>query len=111
MCSLNVPTTASCINGSCNGPAAPFKTMWTQYGTFDELEVSHELWETDRNPDDKKLVFRGERSSVTLYKLKRNSTSFQLLGGSSDVATENDVSESREQNVSQQLSSKRKLFY
>ena len=33
MCSLKVPTTAIWSNGSCNG-AAPFKTMWTQYGFF-----------------------------------------------------------------------------
>ena len=68
--------------------------------------------ETDRNPDEKKLVFRGESSSVTLYKQKRkrNSTALQLLGENSDVGTENDVSESRGQNVAQQLSSKRKPF-
>ena len=41
--SLKVPTTASWSNGSCNGPAAPFKTMWTRYGIFGKLEVSHEL--------------------------------------------------------------------
>ena len=65
------------------------------------------------NPGDTKLVFRGERSSVTLYKQKRkrNSTALQLLEKNSNVATENDVSESREQNVAQRLSSKRKLFY
>ena len=68
--------------------------------------------ETDRNPDEKKLVFRGESSSVTLYKQKRkrNSTALQLLGENSDVGTENDVSESRGQNVAQQLSSKHKPF-
>ena len=92
-----VSTAASWSNGSCNGPAAPFKTMWTQYGPFTKMEVSHDLWETDRNPDDKKLVFLGDRSSVTLYKQKRkrNSTSLQLLGENSEVATENDMSESR----------------
>ena len=65
--------------------------MWTQYESLDKLEVSNDLWETDRNPDDKTLVFCGERSSVTLYKQKRkrNSTALHLLGGSSDVATEN----------------------
>ena len=47
MCSLKVRTTASSSNGSCNGLAAPFKTMWTQYGSFDKLKVSHDLWETD----------------------------------------------------------------
>ena len=65
MCSLKVPAAANWRKVSCNGPAAPFKTMWTQYGPFDKLEVSHDLWETDRNPDEKKLVFCGE-SSVTL---------------------------------------------
>ena len=30
ICSLKVPTTASWSNGSCNGPAALFKTMWTR---------------------------------------------------------------------------------
>ena len=76
--------------------------------TFGELEVSHELSEPRRNPDDKKLGFCGERSSVTLYKQngERNSISLQLLGENSDVTTENDVSESREQNVVQQLISK-----
>ena len=53
ICSLKVPTTASWSNGSCNGPAALFKTMWTQYGSFGKLEVSHYLWENVRNPDDK----------------------------------------------------------
>ena len=113
MCSLKVPTAASWSKGSCNGPVAPFRKMWTQYGSFDKLEVSHDLWETDRHPDDTKLVFCGKRSSVTLYKQKRkrNSTTLQLLGENSVVATENDVSESREQNVAQQLSSKRKPFF
>ena len=50
MCFLKLPTTASWSNGSYNGPAAPFKTMWTQYGSFDNLEVSHDLWEIDRKP-------------------------------------------------------------
>ena len=45
---------------------------------------------------------------MTLYeqKRKRNSTALQLLGENSDVATENDVSESRELNVVQRLSLK-----
>ena len=34
MCSLKVPTTASWSNGSCNGPAALFKTMWTQFWVY-----------------------------------------------------------------------------
>ena len=86
--------------------------MWTQYGSFDKLEASHDLWDTDKNPYVKKVVFRVERSSLTLYKQKRkrNSTALQLLGEISDVATENDVSESREQNVVQQWRSKRRLF-
>ena len=43
--SLKVPTATSWSNGSCNGPAAPFKTMWVQYGRFGKLEVSHDLRE------------------------------------------------------------------
>ena len=39
MCSLKVPTTASWSDGSCNGPAALFKTMWTRHGSFGKLEV------------------------------------------------------------------------
>ena len=66
--SLKVPTATSWSNGSCNGPAAPFKTMWVQYGRFGKLEVSHDLREPVRNPHEMKLEFCGERSSVTLYK-------------------------------------------
>ena len=97
MCSLKVPTTASRKNGTCNGPATPFKAMGTQYGSFGKLEVFDDLLLPDRNLDEKKLDFCGEKSSVTLYKQKRkrNSTALQLLGEYSDVATENDVSESR----------------
>ena len=107
MCSLKVPAT-SWSNGSCNGPAALFKTMWTRHGSFGKLEVSDDLSKPDRNLDEKKVEFCGERSSVTLYeqKRKRNSTALQLLGENSDVATENDVSESRELNVVQRLSLK-----
>ena len=110
MCSLKVPTTASRKNGTCNGPATPFKAMGTQYGSFGNLEVFDDLLEPDRNLDEKKLDFCGERSSVTLYKQKRkrNSTALQLLGEYSDVATENDVSESRELIVVQRLSLKHK---
>ena len=56
--------------------------MWTRYGSFGKLEVSDDLSEPDRNPDDKTFGFCGERSSVTLYKqkLKRNSTALQLVG-------------------------------
>ena len=55
MCSLKVPTTASRKNGTCNGPAKPFKAMGTQYGSFGELEVSDDLLEPDRNLDETKL--------------------------------------------------------
>ena len=107
MCSLKVPAT-SWTNGSCNGPATPFMAMGTQYGSIGKLEVSDDLLEPDRNLEEKKVEFCGERSSVTLYeqKRKRNSTALQLLGENSDVATENDVSESRELNVVQRLSLK-----
>ena len=110
MCSLKVPTTASWRNGSCNGPAAPLKTMWIQYGRFGKLEVSHDLWKPVKNPDEKKLEFCGERSSMTLYKQERklNSTALQLLGENWDVATKNDVSVSKEQNAAQRLSSQHK---
>ena len=79
--SLKVPTTASWSDDSCNGPAAPFKTMWTRYGTFGILEVSDELSEPQRIADEKKLVFCGEKSLMALYKQKRkrNSTALQLL--------------------------------
>ena len=53
MCSLKVPTTASWSDGSCNGPAALFKTMWTRHGSFDKLEVSADLSEPVRNLDEK----------------------------------------------------------
>ena len=107
MCSLKVPTTTSWTNGSCNGPAALFKTMWTRHGSFRKLEVSADLSEPVRNLDEKKLKFCSERSTVNLYKQKRkqNSTALQLFGENSDVATENDVSVSKEQNVAQRLSS------
>ena len=78
MCSLKVSTTAIRKNGSCNGPATPFKPFkakWTQYGSFGELEVSDDLLEPERNLDEKKLKFCGERSSVMLYKQKRKRNS------------------------------------
>ena len=108
ICSLKVPTATSWSNGSCNGPAAPFKTMWVQYGRFGKLEVSADLSEPVRNLDEKKLKFGSERSTVNLYKQKRkqNSTALQLFGENSNVATENDVSESRVLNVVQRLSLK-----
>ena len=104
---LKIPTATSWSNGSCNGPAAPFKAMWVQYGRFGKLENSHDLWEPVRKPDKKKLEFCGERSSVTLYKQERkpNSTALQLLGENWNVATKNDVSVSKEQNAAQRLSS------
>ena len=107
MCSLKVPTAASCCNGFCNGPAALFKTMWTRYGSFGKLEVFDDLSESDRSIDDKKLVFCDERGSRTFYKqnAKRISTALQLLEENSDVATENDLLESRPQNIPQLLSS------
>ena len=109
MCSLKVPAT-SWSNGSCNGPAALFKTMGTQYGSIGKLEVSDDLLELDGNLDEKKLEFCGERSSVSLYKQKRkrNSTALQLLGEYTNVATKNDVSISKEQNAAQRLSSQHK---
>ena len=58
MCSLKVPTAAR-GNKSCNGPAAPFKTMWTQNGTFGRLEVSDDLSVPDRNPDEKTVRICG----------------------------------------------------
>ena len=99
MCSLEVPTTESWSGGSCKGPAAPFKTMWTQNGTFGKLEVSYDLVEPRRNPDAKKLEFCGERSWVTFYKhkRKRNSKALQLLEENMDVDTEYDLSEGKEQ--------------
>ena len=110
MCSMKKSTTVSWRNGSCNGPAAPFKTMWTQYGSFGKLQVSDNLSEPVSNLDDRKLEFCSERSSEKLYKQKRkpNSTALQLLGENWDVATKNEVSESKEQNVSQRLSLKHK---
>ena len=100
MCSLKVPAT-SWSNGACNGPAALFKSMWSRHGSFGKLEVFDDLSEPDRNPDEKKLKFCVERSSVKLYKQKRkqNSTAMQLFGENSDVATKNDVSVSKEQNA------------
>ena len=110
MCSLKVPTTASWSDGSCNGPAALFKTMWTRHGSFGKLEVFADLSEPVRNLDEKKLKFCSERSTVNLYKQKRkqNSTALQLFGENSDVATKNDVSVSKEQNAAQRLSSEHK---
>ena len=112
ICSLKVPTATSWSNGSCNGPAASFKTIWFQYGRFGKLEVSHGLWEPVRNPDEKKFEFCGERSSVTLYKRVRkpNSTSLQLLGENRDrdVATKNDLPKNKKQNAAQRLSSQLK---
>ena len=107
MCSLKVPTTASWSDGSCNGPAALFKTMWTGHGSFGKLEVFADLSEPVRNLDEKKLKFCSERSTVNLYKQnrKQNSTALQLFGENSDVATKNDVSVSKEQNAAQRLSS------
>ena len=107
MCSLKVPTTASWSDGSCNGPAALFKTMWTRHGSFGKLEVFADLSEPVRNLDEKKLKFCSERSTVNLYKQKRkqNSTALQLFGENSDVATKNDVSVSKKQNAAQRLSS------
>ena len=107
MCSLKVPTTASWSDGSCNGPAALFKTMWTRHGSFGKLEVFADLSEPVRNLDEKKLKFCSERSTVNLYKQKRkqNSTALQLFGENSDVATKNDVPVSKEQNAAQRLSS------
>ena len=63
------------------------------------------------NPDDKTKSWRefcGERSSEGLYKQKRkrNSIALQSLGENLDVAMENNVSEIREQNIVQRLSSK-----
>ena len=110
MCSLKVPTTATWSIGSCNGPAALFKTMGTRHGSFGKLEVSDDLSEPDRNLVEKKLKFCGERSTVNLYKQKRkqNSTALQLFGENSDVATKNDVSVSKEQNAALRLSSQHK---
>ena len=106
--SLERPTATSWSNGSCNGPPALFKTIWTRYRSFGKLGVSDDLSESDRSIDEKKFGFCDERSSRTFYKQngKRNSTALQLLGENSYVATENDVSKSRELNVGQLLSSK-----
>ena len=97
MCSSKVPTATSWSNGSCNGPAAPFNKMWTQYGSFGQLEVFLDLWEPVRNPDEKKLEFCGDRSSETCYKpeRKRNSIAMELLGENWDVATKNDLPEKK----------------
>ena len=93
MCFLKVSTTSSWSNGSCNGPAAPFNTMWAQYGSFGKLEDFDDNSEPVGNPDDKKLAFCGERSSVTFYKQKRKriSTALLVLGNNTNVATENEV--------------------
>ena len=109
MCSLKVPAT-SWSNGSCNGPAALFKTMRTQYGRFGKLEILHDLWEPVRNPDEKKLEFCGDRSSEICYKpkRKRNSVALQLPGENTNVATKNDMSVSKELKVVQRLSLKHK---
>ena len=84
--------------------------MWVQYGRFGKLEVSHDFWEPVRNPDEKKLEFCGDRSSVTLYKQERkpNSTALQLLGENWNVATKNDLPEKKKQNAAQRLSSQLK---
>ena len=66
MCSLKVSPATSWSNGSCNGPAALFKTMWTRHGSFGKLEVSDDLSKPDRILDEKKVEFCGERSSLTL---------------------------------------------
>ena len=57
MCPMEVPTAASWSNGSCNGHATPFKTMWTQYVFFAKLKVFDDNSEPVTNPDDKKLAF------------------------------------------------------
>ena len=44
MCSLQVPTAASWRSWSCNGSAAPFKTMWTPYGSFVNVEILIIIW-------------------------------------------------------------------
>ena len=110
MCSLKVPTTASWSDGSCNGPAALFKTMWTRHGSFGKLEVFADLSEPVRNLDEKKLKFCSERSTVNLYKQKRkqNSTALQLFGENWNVATKNDLPEKKKQNAAQRLSSQLK---
>ena len=79
-------------------------SLWLSW----KLRVSDDLSEPDKNIDEQKLGFCGDRSSKTFYKQngKRNSTALQYLGENSDVALENVVSESREQIVRQQLSSK-----
>ena len=43
LCFLKVPTATSWKNGSCNGPAGPFDTMWTAFGSFVTKEVSYDL--------------------------------------------------------------------
>ena len=84
--------------------------MWVQYGRFGKSEDSHDFWEPVRNPDEKKLEFCGDRSSVTLYKQERkpNSTALQLLGENWNVATKNDLPEKKKQNAAQRLSSQLK---
>ena len=67
LCSLQVPTTISWSNGSCNEPATLFKTIWTRDESFDKLEVSDDHLEPDRKPDNLKLEFYDETRLVTLY--------------------------------------------
>ena len=50
-CSLNVSITSSWSNGSCNGPATPFKTTWTQNRFLGKLEAFKDISESDENPD------------------------------------------------------------
>ena len=80
------------------------------FWSFGEFEVLDDLPEPDRNPEAKKLGFCGERSSVMLYKQIAKLQIIAITGRklNSDVATENDVSETKGQNVARQLSSKRK---
>ena len=114
--SLKVPTTASWASWSnvcCNGPATLFKTLKTQYGFFGKWKVSNDHSETDRIPYDKKSEFFVGRSSVSFYKQKRNRihTALSLQRKNSVVATQSVVSERKEQNVAQHLSSKHKTAY
>ena len=51
MCNSKVPTTESWSNGSCNGPAALFKTMRTQYGSLGKVEVSKDNSNSNGQPD------------------------------------------------------------
>ena len=65
---LLVTTGASWRSGSCNRPAAPFKPIRTQYGSFGKFDVSDDNSEPHRNADAKKLELCGERRSVKFYK-------------------------------------------